>query len=135
MKSVDNVKSALKLRTEPRENALTLRMGVKKHTLPFEVRTIASDEFIFVHVPPSAEIFRVTKDGLVLVEDADTANAAAKSLRRSRSGGAKKRGGKKAAVELPAELQAALNKVPAGYRLGFDKDGQARLIKTRNRTK
>ncbi|MBS1714407.1 MAG: hypothetical protein JST30_08735 [Armatimonadetes bacterium] len=131
-KSLQKIKSSLKLRTQEKSGALTLRLGVKKYVLPFEVRLLTSNDFVFVHVPPSAEIMKVTKSGLEVVTDADSAEQAAKSFRRSR-----KRTSAKASksVEMPTELANALNKVPAGYKLAYGPDGQPRLVKTRRRRK
>jgi len=131
-KSLQKIKSSLKLRTQEKSGALTLRLGVKKYVLPFEVRLLTSNDYVFVHVPPSAEIMKVTKGGLEVVTDADAAETAAKSFRRSR-----KRTSAKASksVEMPQELANALNKVPTGYKLAYGNDGQPRLVKTRRRRK
>lgn len=131
-KSVEKVKSSLKLRTQEREGALTLRLGVKKYVLPFEVRMLNSAEFIFVHIPPSAEIMRLTPGGLEVVSDITTAEEAAKSFRKGR-----KRNSAKSSktVELPADVAAALNKIPPGFKIGYGPDGGLKLIKTRKRRK
>ena len=131
-KTLQKVKSSLKLRTQEKSGALTLRLGVKKYVLPFEVRLLTSNDFVFVHVPPSAEIMKVVNGNLEVVTDVDTAEQAAKSFRRSR-----KRTTAKASksVEMPVELASALNKVPAGYKLAYGADGQPRLVKTRRRRK
>lgn len=131
-KSVEKIKSSLKLRTQERTGALTLRMGVKKYVLPFEVRMLSSSEFIFVHIPPSAEIMKLTPGGLEVVSDVNTAEEAAKSFRKGR----KRSSGKASkAVELPADVAAALNKIPAGFKIGYSNDGSVKLIKTRKRRK
>ncbi|MCB0827002.1 MAG: hypothetical protein KDC26_12505 [Armatimonadetes bacterium] len=130
-KGIEKTKAALKLRTSPREGALTLRMGVKKHVLPFEVRMIESDDFVFVHIPPAAEIFKKDGKEIVLVTSDKDAEAAAKTLRRSRRRGRKS----SKAVEMPDDVAAALAKIPAGFKLGYDADGTPRLVKTRKRRK
>jgi hypothetical protein len=58
-KSVQKVKASLKLRTQAREGALSLKLGTKRYVLPFEVRLLTSNEFVFVHVPPTAEILKI----------------------------------------------------------------------------
>ena len=63
-RSVEKIIFGLKLRTESKENVLSLRIGVKKYALPFEARLIKSNEYIFVHVPPSAELMKITRSGL-----------------------------------------------------------------------
>ncbi len=129
-KTVEKTKASLKLRAQARNGALTLRLGVKKYVLPFEVRLLTSNEYVFVHVPPSAEIMKLTQDGLEVVTDARAAEEAAKSFRRSR----KRSSGKSAApVEMPTEVAAALSKIPPGYKIGYGLDGSIRLVKTRRR--
>ncbi len=132
-RSLDKIKFGLKLRTSSAEGALSLRMGAKKMTLPFEVRLIKSDDYVFVHVPPAADIFRIDGKELVVVTKPDEAEVAVTSFKKSR-----KRGRSAAAkdIELPSELESALSKIPAGFRLGYDpKTGEARLVKTRQRRK
>ena len=87
---------------------------------------------MFVHVPPAACIFKVTKDGLEEVTTDAEAAAAQASFRKPR----RKRGGARGArktVEMPSELAEALKKIPAGYRLAADKTGKPRLVKMRKR--
>ena len=111
---------------------MSLRLGAKKYTLPFEVRLVQGENFVFVHVPPAAEIMKITPDGLSVVENDNEATQAneefKKSRRKKRSGG-----GGRASAEVPEELRAALAKIPSGYRLVTDASGQARLVKTRKR--
>jgi len=129
-KSLEQVKSSLKLRTEPKANALTLRIGVKKYVLPFEARLIQSDDTLFVHIPPAAEIFKVSGGKLVAVDSADAAAEAAKVLRRPR--GPKRRSANKS-VEMSPDLAKVLANVPAGYKIGYDASGRPRLVRTRQR--
>lgn len=131
-KSIERTKASLKQRATGKDRALTLRMGVKKHVLPFELRVLASDDYVFVHIPPQAEIMKVTKDGLVMVTDANEAEAAAKTFRKSRKR-ASKSGGRSA--EVPADVASALSKLPSGYRIGYDASGAIKLVKTRRRRK
>src|SRR5690606_17050570 len=125
--STNKLKAALKLKTNARQGALSLRLGAKKYTLPFEVRLVQGENFVFVHVPPAAEIMKITPDGLSVVENDNEATQAneefKKSRRKKRSGG-----GGRASAEVPEELRAALAKIPSGYRLVTDASGQARLV-------
>ncbi|MCW5938866.1 MAG: hypothetical protein KF884_05020 [Fimbriimonadaceae bacterium] len=132
-KSVDKIKAALKLRTEPRENSLSLRIGTKKYVLPFEVRTLQSTDYIFVHIPPSAEILRLGDDGLAIVSSDSEAANAAKTFRKSRKRTRSSSG--RGPVELPEELKAALSKVPAGHKISYTPDGKVKLVKARRRRK
>ncbi len=129
---INKIKFGLKLRAEAREGVLTLRMGVKKYVLPFEARMLSSDDYVFVHIPPTAEIMRVDGRQLVVVTKGDEAEEAAKSFRKKRRKSS--RGGEEEA-ELPDNVKEALTKIPDGYRLGYDADGQPRLVKTRRRRK
>lgn len=131
-KSVEKVKSSLKLRTQAKSGALSLRVGVKKYVLPFEVRLIQSNDYIFVHIPPCAEIMKVSKTGLEVVNDLAVAEEAVKSFRKGRKRGT---GRTSRSVELPAEVAAALSKIPAGYKLAYGADGSPRIVKTRRRRK
>lgn len=130
-KTVEDVARALKLKAEPKENALTLRVGVKKFVLPFEVRVISSNSHIFVHIPPSAGIMQITDKGLAPVANLAQAQEATASFRSS-----KKRSTRKVRdVQMPNELAEALNKIPSGFKLSYGADGKPRLVKTRKRKK
>lgn len=131
-KTIEKTKSALKLRTQAKTGVLTLRLGTKKYTLPVEARLITSSEFVFLHIPPTAEIMKIDSGSLAVVEDMATAEKAVASFRqrRKRAGG---RGAK--STEMPSELASALSKIPAGFRLGYGPDGKPKLVKTRKRSK
>ena len=129
-RSLDDMNRALKLKASPRPGSLTLRVGTKKHVLPFEVRTIQGEGFLFVHLPPSAGILKLSDQGAELVTDEKTAEAAMKSFRKPRT----QPKAKPATAEVPPELADALKKIPAGFKPVFDKDG-VRLVSTRNRKK
>jgi hypothetical protein len=130
-KSVQEIAKALKLKAEPREEALTLRLGTKKHVLPFEVRILTSNDYVFVHIPPSAGIMKITSNGLVPVVKADEANNAVQSFRQRR----KKTTRTTQKVAIPDELASALKKLPNGYKLAYGTDGSPKLVRARNRSK
>jgi len=131
VKSAQDIAKGLKLKAEPRSEALTLRIGTKKLALPFEVRTLASNDYVFVHIPPSAGIMKITADGLVPVEKPDEAAAAAQSFRQRR----KRTTRTVAKATLPDELASALKKLPSGYKLSYGTDGKPKLVRTRQRSK
>lgn len=131
-KSLDQIKASLKLKTAPKDGALTLKVGKRKIVLPFEVRLLECDNYLFVHVPPAAEILKASEGGFSVVEDAKTAEAAVAEFKKSRR---RRRTGSRTAAELPAELKEALNKVPSGFKLVYGADGTPRLAKTRARRK
>jgi len=130
-KPIEKTKAALKLRTNQANKALTLRVKGKKHLLPVETRTLESEEFVFVHIPPAAEIFKIEENGLRLVTDDTEAEAAVMSFRKSRR--AKTKEGRSPA--MPVELAQLLSKLPTGYKLGYDANGAPKLVKTRRRRK
>lgn len=123
MKNTDKIKAGLKLRTEPQDRALTLRLGTRKYVLPFEVRLLDSDEYVFVHIPPASDIFKIESGSLKTVTNADEAIKARKTFRKSRAAGA----------ALPDEVKELLKKLPAGTKLGYDKDGNPKLVRVRPR--
>ena len=131
-RSLDKIKFGLKLRTNSTTGALSLKMGVRKMTLPFEARLIKSDEYVFVHIPPSAEIFKIDGKALRMVTESKEAEEAVVSFRKAR-----KRGKRASAkdVEMPSELETALKKIPDGFKLGYDESGNVRLVKKRTRRK
>jgi len=130
--TVDSVIKKLKLRAEASENALSYRSGVKKYVLPFSTRQLQSSDYLFVQIPPTSGIFRITEDGLVQVSDAQEAQSAAKSFRATRG---KRGNGQHANVELPADVREALNRIPEGYKVAYDRDGNPRLARARKRKK
>lgn len=130
-RSIEKIIFGLKLRTERIQDTLTFKVGVKKYTLPFETRIIKSDDYLFIHVPPAAEIMKITKSGLEVITKASDAEDAVKSFKKSRK--RKKRTTK--VVAMPAEVESALSKIPAGYKLGYDLDGNLKMVKTRTRKK
>lgn len=130
-RSVDKIKFGLKLRTVKQQNSLTFRIGVKKYVLPFEARIVKSDDYLFLHVPPAAEIMKITKNGLQIVTKPSEAEEAVKSFRKSR----KKIKRPRKQVKMPVEVQDALKKIPSGYKLGYDADGNLKLVKKRTRKK
>lgn len=127
-KTVEDVVKGLKLKATPTHNVLSLRVGVKKFALPFEARTLVSDQYLFAHLPPTAAIFRITDNGLVPVEDAAEAIGAVKSLRPR-----KQRTERAVSVDMPDALAKALSAIPSGYKLAYDANGQPRLVKKRER--
>lgn len=134
-KSLEQTKSALKLRTTPRDGALTLRLGVRKYVLPFEVRLLQSEEFVFVHIPPSAEILQVVDGELKIVEDLATAEKAAGTFRKTRKKASPGAGKAAKNSDVPSDVMEALSKIPSGYKVGYDAEGKPKLIRTRKRGK
>ena len=126
-RSLEKIKFGLKLRTTKKDNVLTLRMGTRKMVIPVEARLISSDEYVFLHIPPAAQLMKITKSGLQLITTGPDAEVAVKTFRRRRRSKSSK------PVAMPSALADALRKVPGGYRLGYGEDGKPRLVKKRKR--
>ncbi|MCG9894474.1 MAG: hypothetical protein MH204_03230 [Fimbriimonadaceae bacterium] len=128
-KSLEKIIHNLKLRADGKPGILTIKLGSKKFSLPFEPRILQSDDYAFIHLVPSAAVFRVTEEGLVEIDSVEEASAASAKFRKPRSG----RPRKNSEVEVPEELKALIEKIPAGHRLVQEADGNVRLVKTRRR--
>jgi hypothetical protein len=128
-KNVRSVKNSLKFKAQPRSGALSVRIGVKKFTVPLDVRILTDGKYIFLSFPACSELFEIhNKELHAMPPDADATDAYA-ALNP-----VKKRGRKKSpAVSLPAELSDILKNLPTGYKIGYDADGAPRLVKKRNR--
>lgn len=129
-KSLEKIKAGLKLRTQPVEG-LSLRIGTRKFELPFEVRSLRSDDYIFVHIPPSAEILKFDGKEVRIVTDEAEAEAAASGFRKRR----KRSRSAKAPADIPADIKDLLQKIPAGYKIAYGADGSPKIIKARKRRK
>lgn len=134
-KSVRNAKNSLKFKAAPREGVLSVRVGVRKFSLPVAARLLSDGQYLFLSFPASSELYRIsgkTLEPMQANEDATEAYAALTPSRRR----AKRRGSHAVGAELPSELSAALKSIPAGYKLGYDpQTGEPRLIKKRQRRK
>jgi len=128
--NVEKITKALKLKANPKSNVLTLKVGAKKYTLPFEVRMLNSETNVFVHIPPSAMLFKVDGKDIKAVETEADAKSAQASFRKSTRTSSRR---SPKAAEIPAEVMAALSKIPAGHKLAFDASGNPRLVKARKR--
>ena len=129
-RSVQNVKNSLKFKAQPKSGILSVKVGVKKFVVPVEARMLSGDGYMFLSFPAVSELFKVEGKTLTSMDSKADASEAFEKLnpgrrtRRRRSGG----------VEMPAELQAALKSLPAGYKLGYGPDGSPKLVRTRKRT-
>lgn len=129
-KKAADISRSLKLKAEARSEALSLRVGVKKHKLPFEVRTVVSNDYMFVHIPPAAGILKLEPSGPRLVTSDEEAAAALASFRQKRKRRSK---AAPAQAEVPQAVLDALKSIPAGHKLVFDATGSPRLAKTRRK--
>ncbi len=131
MKTVQNVKNSLKFKAQEKEGVLTVKVGVRKFSVPVKARMLSGNQYLFLSFPASSELYQVTGKELVpLSKDADASVAydglnPGKRRTRRRSGG----------VEMPVELAEALKNLPLGYKLGYNADGSPKLVRTRRRSK
>jgi hypothetical protein len=129
-KTVQNVKNSLKFKAQEKEGVLSVKVGVKKFTVPVKARMLSDSEFLFLSFPASSELYRVEGKKLSALEKDEEASAAFEALNPGKKrGGGRRRGG----TEMPAELAAALRSLPSGYRLGYGPDGSPKLVRTRKR--
>lgn len=130
-KSVRNAKNSLKFKATAREGVLSVRVGVKKYSLPVAARLLSDGEYLFLSFPASSELYRIVGKSLEPMQANEDATEAYVSLTPSRRR-AKRRGPSGGDVALPADLSEALKAIPAGYKIGYDpKTGEPRLIKKR----
>lgn len=130
-KNVQSVKNSLKFKAAEKEGVLSIKVGVKKYTLPVTARMLSNGEFLFLSFPASSELYTITDKDLVPMDKmADAAEA-----HRLLDPGKRRRGGRKVSTsnDVPADLAAALKQIPSGMKLVYDKTGTPRLVKARKR--
>ena len=130
-KNVQSVKNSLKFKAAEKEGVLSVKVGVKKYTLPVTARMLSNGEFLFLSFPASSELYNVSGKDIVAMDKNDDATEAHRLL----DPGKRRRGGRKvsASNEVPADLAAALKQIPSGFKLVYDKSGNPRLVKARKR--
>ncbi len=130
-KSVQNVKNSLKFKASPKTGILSVKVGVKKFSLPVEARMLSNGDYLFLSFSASSELYTVDgKDLKPMAADAD-ATAAFQALNPGKRRGRRRR----EQIQMPTELANALKSLPAGYKLGYSADGAPKLVRTRTRTK
>jgi hypothetical protein len=129
-KSVQNVKNSLKFKANEKEGILSVRVGVKKFTIPVKARMLSDSQYLFLSFPASSEMYQVDGKNLVAMDKNDDATEAFEALNPGKRKAGRKRGG---SAEMPSELAEALKNLPSGFRLGYGSDGSPKLVKTRVR--
>ena len=129
--TLTSAKASLKNSVPEKERVLTVRLGVKKLVLPITAKLATSGEYLFLSFPSTTEIYRMDGKGLTPLETDEQAGAAMEALATPRRRG----GRRKKAAEIAPELQHALSSLPSGHRIGYDAQGNPKLIKTRPRRK
>lgn len=128
-KTVQNVKNSLKFKAQVKQNLISVRVGVKKYSVPMEARMLSGGEFMFLSFPACSELFRVQDKQLSAMDSAEDATEAFEALNPAKRQSRRK----PAPAELPTVVEAALKEIPMGYRLGYDASGRPRLVRTRKR--
>jgi len=130
-KSVQSVKNSLKFKAQEKDGVLSVRVGVKKYSVPLKARMLSSGDYLFLSFPASSELYKVEKKALVTMDKNDDASSAYDSLNPGR----KARRRRSTGAEVSDELAAALKAIPEGYKLGYGMDGSPKLVRTRRRGK
>jgi len=129
MRTVQSVKNSLKFKAVPKAGILSIKIGVKKYSVPVEARMLSTGEYVFLSFPASSELYKIENKELSALDAKADASDAHASLTPKRRRGRRRR----ESVEMPAELAAALKALPAGFKLGYSLDGAPKLVKTRTR--
>lgn len=131
MKTVQNVKNSLKFKAQEKEGVLSIKVGVRKYSVPVKARMLSGSDYLFLSFPASSELYKVTtKELTALDKDADASDAY-DALNPGKRRGRRRAGN----VEMPNELAEALKNLPAGFKLGYNADGSPKLVRTRRRGK
>jgi hypothetical protein len=129
MRTVQSVKNSLKFKASPKPGILSIKIGVKKYSVPVEARMLSNGEYLFLSFPSSSELYKVVNKELKPLAGGDDAADALSALTPKRRRTRRKR----EPVEMPAELANALKNLPSGFKLGYGPDGTPKLVKTRTR--
>jgi hypothetical protein len=132
-KTVQSVKNSLKFKAKPKSGILSLKIGVKKYSIPVEARMLAGGGYLFLSFPALSELFSVGGGTLTALPSDNDATEAYDALTPV----AKKRGRRKGSgtVEISDEVLNVLKGLPAGTKLVPTADGGYKLVKTRVRKK
>jgi hypothetical protein len=129
MRTVQSVKNSLKFKAAPKAGILSIKIGVKKYSVPVEARMLSNGEYVFLSFPASSELYKITEKELSALDAKKDASDAHAALTPKRRRGRRRR----ESVEMPAELAAALKNLPAGFKLGYGADGSPKVVKMRTR--
>jgi hypothetical protein len=131
VKTIQNVKNSLKFKAQEKEGVLTVKVGVRKYCVPVKARMLSGDHFLFLSFPASSELYEMTDNSLLILDNDDQAEGAYEALNPAKP----RQKGKAGTVEMPSELADALKKIPAGVKVGYNEDGSPKLVRTRRRSK
>lgn len=129
-KTPRSAKNSLKFKAGQKAGIVSVKIGGKKFVVPVQTRLLSNETFAFVSFPAVSELYKIEGKTLSVVESASDAAEAHRQLDRPT---AKKKGRGRRATELPSEVSAVLQKLPAGTKLVAAPDGSYRLVRTRKR--
>lgn len=130
-KTVQNVKNSLKFKVGSKKGILSVKVGIRKFTIPMEARMLSNEKYLFLSFPASSELYKV--DGKTLEAMAGDADGSEAFQELNPKG---KRGRRRRdAAQMPTDLAQALKGIPAGYRVGYDETGAPKLVRKRARRK
>lgn len=130
-KTVQNVKNSLKFKVGSKKGILSVRVGVRKFTIPIEARMLSNEKYLFLSFPASSELYKVDGKNLEAMGPETDGSEAFQELNPKTKRGRRKRD----SAQLPTDLAQALKSIPAGYRLGYDETGAPKLVRKRTRRK
>ncbi len=130
-RTVQSVKNSLKFKAQPKAGILSVKIGVKKYSVPVEARLLSNGEFAFLSFSASSELYQIAnKQFQAMKSDADATHAFT-ALNPSR----KRTRRRRQLVAMPDQLAEALKNLPSGYKLGYGADGSPKLVRTRTRAR
>lgn len=130
-KSVQNVKNSLKFKASPKAGILSVKVGVKKFSLPVEARMLSDGKYLFLSFSASSELYTINGKDLAAMASEVDATEAFQALNPGKRRGRRRR----EQVSMPPELEMALRSLPSGYKLGYGADGTPKLVRSRTRKK
>lgn len=134
MRSVKNLRNSLKFNADVVTNSLAVMVdGQPKILVGAEARVLVGKRFAYVSAPGFAHIVELSEGALQPLPDNHPADEIASELLPMIERPLQQRANRQGAA-LPEGLKDLLkSQIPEGYRLLVEKDGQIRLVKTRNR--
>jgi len=92
---------------------------------------LCNGDYLFLSFSASSELYTISgKELTAMATDMDGTDAF-HALNPGKRRGRRRR----EAIQMPAELEAALKSLPTGYKLGYSPDGNPKLVRVRTRRK
>ena len=129
-KTVKSVKNSLKFKAQPKSGLISVKVGVKKYTVPVDARILSDSKYVFLSIPACSELFEVKDRELHAMPPNQDATEAYALLNPNKRQGRKRI----TPAAIPTDVAEVLKTIPAGYKVGYDADGTPRLVRTRQRS-